>query len=311
MSDPVVTPVNQDQSSQDPVVPNLAAALDPTVIEDPKPDDTNKQDDAGTNVPADKTTDPAPTTDDKAGITGDAGDQDNKDQKPTELSHEEEINSLRGILRTQQRELAAMKAMVSRHEKIQQGNVGDKVEPEEYEALQKELASIAETRAESLNTLLEAMSLNPKYEDVNQVCSRRNLDELLELAASAHVQKNGGDLATVALQMEKEIWVQRNPYLYMYNAIKTYHPKYVQPEGSQGNKDDKDKGTTDAGTQKSGASTRPPAPANAPSSVAALGGGDGDIKGGWTAAKIDAMEETLLHTVPRDIYEKYLMGMLP
>jgi hypothetical protein len=40
-------------------------------------------------------------------------------------------------------------------------------------------------------------------------------------------------------------------------------------------------------------------------------GGTGGTGGaGWTAAKIDAMPEDELHTVPKDIYDKYLRGLL-
>lgn len=226
------------------------------------------------------------------------------DNKPD--PRDEELENLRIMLRNQKKEMTSMKAVLDRHERVQKGEIGDEKAGElsEYEVLQQEIAALSERRGEQYDVLLETMELNPKYEDVRSVCSRKNFDDLIEVAAKNIAERTGKDVELVALEVEKDIWSQKNPYKYMYDNIKKYHPKYAvaDGEGTEGGK------SADANPK---GETKPLTPAKAPGSVSALGGGDGDIKGGWTAAKIDDMDEMDLKTVPREIYDKYLQGLLP
>jgi hypothetical protein len=50
------------------------------------------------------------------------------------------------------------------------------------------------------------------------------------------------------------------------------------------------------------------APPEAPSTIANMG--QGAKGGGWTAAKIDSLDEDELDSVPAEVYEKYLSGEL-
>jgi len=196
---------------------------------------------------------------------------------------------LRQLLRSQKMELELLKNTVARHEAVQNSDVGDDVPLSEIEQLQLDIAALGEVRSSEISLLLETMELNPKYEDVKVVCSRSNFDDILDLAAVDVAAKSGISETEALLVLEKEVWSQANPYKYMYDLIKGYHPKYQAVAAD------------------------PVAPrrivAEAPVSVSGLGG-DAGITGGWTSSKIDAMAETDLGKVPPDIYEKYLQGTL-
>jgi hypothetical protein len=205
--------------------------------------------------------------------------------------------ALLSMLREMRRENAAMREKLEMLEKVaksEEGTVDPNV-PGEIETLQQEIASFAENNSVMYETLLEVMEANPKFADVRDVCSRDNLDDIIDQAATNIVKRDGGNFAVVSLQLEKQIWQERNPYRKMYELIKTYHPKYAAAEKP---------------TETPAGEVRKPAPATAPTSLATLGGGDLDQKSGWTAEKIDALPEDKLSTVPKDIYEKYLLGTL-
>lgn len=218
---------------------------------------------------------------------------------------EEELATLRAITRNQSRELRLLQDKVNRHDLVQKGDLGSEgdVPLGEVEALSLEIKAISEAKADTFETLLETMELNPKYEDVKVVCSRDNLDEIIERAAFNLNQKTGEDITVLTLKMEKEIWEQKNPYKYMYDMIKTYHPKYAVVAKVEGENNLE----SDAEKQR-----RLTTPASAPGSIHNLGGGNENPKGaGWTSEKIDALPEDQLGQVPPDIYEKYLMNQLP
>ena len=212
---------------------------------------------------------------------------------------------LRALLRSQSRELALLKAQVSRHDAVQKGDVGAEPPPlAEIEKVQQEIADISAKRGDFFDELLETMEINPKFEDVRSVCSQANVDYIVDSAAASLHKQNGGDRTLIALQLEHEIWSQKNPYKYIYNLVKTYHPNFKQAEGEV--KTEK----VSTAEVLAGVKTKDIKPTVG--AIVGMGGSDADTKGsGWTSAKIDNLSETELGQVPADTYEKYLMGQLP
>jgi len=232
-----------------------------------------------------------------------------KEKEPSEVDLlRDELKDLRQMLRTSKREQTQLQAKLERLGKRTVATEGDEEELDEdgkpvkkeeeplsrLEELQQGIAQIGQERGASLDVLLETMEQNPKYTDVKEVCSRANFDDLFEAIASQIVEEKGGDINEVLLEVEFNTWNRANPYSYMYDLIKKYHPTYVKkettavPEGDKGKKKE---------------------PAKAPGSIAGLGG-DSDLKSGWTKAKIDALPEEELDTVPADIYDKYMRDQL-
>jgi len=159
----------------------------------------------------------------------------------------------------------------------------------EEEAINKAI----QERQVKLGEMVEIMELNPAYTDVRQVCTQSNFDDLIDAFARFYVSRNGGNLQEVATNMEREIWEEPNPYKKMYEMIKKYHPKFAKKEEAK----------KDEGEKKEEKKVTP-------SAANIADGGSGAGGSGWTAAKIDALDEDQLHTVPRDIYDKYLKGLL-
>lgn len=220
-----------------------------------------------------------------------------------------ENNNLRQSLRELKKEMALMKGQISTVKKEaaatgddafdEEGNKKP-VEVSDVERLTSEIAGVWKEREDNINTMLESMRLSPKYEDVDQVCTRARMDDMLEAIASDYVAKNGGDHTTVMLHAEKQIWSHKNPYRYLYDMIKKGHPDFAEKKS--------DKEESKEGEEKK--SGKPPiVPKDAPGTVVDKGQG-GDKGSGWTAAKIDALPEDKLNTVPAEIYEKYLQGQL-
>jgi hypothetical protein len=203
--------------------------------------------------------------------------------------------NLRVMLREMKKQNAMLAEKVNNLTKAATSEEGtvDLSVPGEIENLQNEIAQIGEKNAVLYETLIETMALNPAFQDVRDVCTRDNLDDIIEQATANIVAKQGGNPVLVSLELEKQIWSERNPYKQIYGLIKQYHPKYQQVE---------DKPAV--------ATKRDLKPVVAPTSIATLGGGDGDKQSGWNSARIDAMSELDLHKVPRDIYDAYLKGEL-
>ena len=175
----------------------------------------------------------------------------------------------------------------------------DPVPLSELEQLQNELSVIGQQRSEHLVTIVETMAVNPKFEDVKEVCSRSNLNDLIDAMATKVATDQGIDPVVAALKIENAIWRQPNPYLWMYETIKSNHPKYAKP--SQPKADE---------AKPAEAAPRTPKPAEAPPSVMPLGPTDTAQGTGWTAAKLDAMDEMELVKVPANIRQQYLSGQL-
>lgn len=233
---------------------------------------------------------------------------DKVEETPAVPPDNTELNELRQFIREQRKEIAAMKAKLSRVK--EQGEVDDEgnttLTYTPLEKLQMELHNVAISKAPVLEVLVEAMEANPKYSDIYEVCTKSNFDDIFEMAATSISRQEGKDFNEVLLQLELEVWKKANPYKYMYGIIKENHPKYKGKEKEA---------TTTKDTLKE--TLKPPETAKkvleakeAPGSIAALGAGDNSSSSAWTAARIDDMDESELHQVPKEIYQKYMMGKL-
>ena len=233
--------------------------------------------------------------------------------KPSEVDLlKEEVSSLRQMLRTSKRDMVQMGAKLARFGErsvgSEEGEEGEEGEGKagkggkvsKIEELQNAIGEVGATRGANLDILLETMA-EGKYPDVKEVCSRANFDDIFEAIAAKVVDEKGGNPDEALLEVELNVWSRANPYSYMYGLIKKYHPTYAnakaEAEAGEGNKGEED---------KSGKGKKI---VNAPGSIGNLGG-DSGIKSGWTAAKIDALPEDQLHTVPTDVYDKYMKNEL-
>lgn len=231
------------------------------------------------------------------------GEGETKEPNPVEQL-QEEVKDLRQMVRTSKRELTITKAKLERLEekpakrKARDEDEDDLEEGEEREEKEESLSTIEElqgaiahigaTKGASLDILLETMEQNSKYEDIREVCSRGNFDDIFEVIA-ASATKDGGNLDETLLEVELNIWNKTNPYKYMYDLIKKYHPSYAKKEM-----------VAEPGDKK-----KDKKPAKAPGTIADKGG-DSNLKSGWTAKRIDTMPEDELHTIPKEIYDKYM-----
>lgn len=240
---------------------------------------------------------------------GDAGNDDNSSGKGDDSTPDplEELRSsqeeLRQMLRVSRRENATMKAKLDRLSKKPansgddddetggDGEAGSDQQLSRIEELQQTLQHIHETRGASLELLATQMAETKTYADVAEVCSRQNMDDILDAAAGALQEQTGADFNELVLELEAAIWSKQNPYSYLYNLVKTHHPKYQNAESDTGESRDK------ADPNK-----------KASSSIQDMGGAGDKTAGGWTAEKIDALPEDELHKVPADVYDKYLAG---
>ena len=202
-----------------------------------------------------------------------------------------EVRELRALLREQKREMTELRMQMQGTSKaLKEAGVLD--EGEEDEEQKKLLQRQEALRAQQLETMLEMMRLNPKYEDVDEVVSQEHFDDMVEAMAEVYAERTGVSKGEAVMAVEDWIWSQPNPYKLMYAQIKQYHPDYT-------NKGDNPKG-----------GRGPKEPAKAPSSIQGMAGGGGADAAGWTAAKIDALPEDELDKVPRDVYALYLQGKL-
>jgi hypothetical protein len=249
---------------------------------------------------------------DDAKIAEDAAKAKGVDDKKAEG---DEVDILRELKEQVRASNEALRKATGDYQKLQKIMI-DKglITDEELELSKAEEASAQAAFAErqnKLNEMVTIMELNPNYADVRTICSQGNLDDVVEAFARYYVKENGGNLTTVSEEMEKEIWAEPNPFKKIYELVKKYHPKYaVKTDESEASKvkeaeeaAKKIAAEADKVKEKKVADVTP--------SAAAIGaGGSGSGGGGWTAAKIDALDEDQLGTVPKDIYQKYLVGTL-
>lgn len=217
---------------------------------------------------------------------------------------EDELTTLRRTAREQKRELDNLKAKAEETAKaLEKAGLTEPPSPEEIAKAEEAQAAMQM----KLDVLLEAMELSPKYEDVRTVVSQDNFDDLVEMMAAYVVETEGGKLNQRVNEITGAIWGLPNPYKYMYEKIKEFHPKYRKPADEEGKAKDGKEGKPPDGKEE-----KPPAklPGKVPGNITDIpGGGDGNK--GWTSARIDALDEEDLHKVPADIYEKYLQNELP
>jgi len=244
--------------------------------------------------------------DEKGGAGREEAGKEGKDQKEEVITDDEEVRELREITRAQKMELDRITREYERLNKILKDK-GLIDEEDEKATREQELFARAnyERRLSALSDILEVMRVNPKYEDVDEVVSQRHFDDMVAALTKYHVSQQGGNPQQVAIEIEKEIWSLSNPYKYMYDMIKKYHPEYTTknepPKGGAERKQSVTKEKVEATVKEFKEQAM---------SLQDLPGGSGKDGGGWTAAKIDAMDEEELSKVPKDIYAKYMRGEL-
>ena len=271
-----------DVTPEDEVVTEETPAVDEVPATEPKAEEEVVVDEVPTE--GEQKTDETPAVEEPVAPKDKTGDAD-------------EVSQLRIILREQNRRLREMQQQLEKSNKslTEKGLIE---EPDEEEVAQAPKADTI--RAIQLETLLETMRINPKFEDVDEVVTQSRFDDMVEGFAFAQSQKNGGTAEDYIDAVAAKIWSMPNPYRFMYEKIKQYHPDFKKPEV-------KDEPPTPAPSQTTAKSepkpkTAPPSVSNLPSSVSE--------SGGWTAARIDGMAEEELSKVPKDIYQKYLSGEL-
>jgi len=210
-----------------------------------------------------------------------------------------DINELRGLLRELRNDNISLQARLTAAERVQNGEFGKDGSDEDVTELEKYQAVLSETTKRDFSELVAVMEVNPKYEDLAEVCSKSHFDDIFEKVAAHRSSENGSNFNVELVKVKSEVWSLPNPYKYMYEAIREYHEDYAKPV-------EKETVAKPAITAKEIVAKKV---VTAPGTVANLGGGD-ETKGGWTAEKLDNMPEDKLHTVPKDVYKKWLAGDL-
>lgn len=198
------------------------------------------------------------------------------------------IASLRQMLQEQQQKIERLEGRSKGLTKAltESGHIDE-------ESIESETEStISDSRIEILAVLQETMRLSPIYADIDEVCSQENFDLTVEALAKLAVAEEGGTLTDQIQNVSKYIWSRTNPYKFVYDIVKQNHPKYKTPPPT---------------TVPAAAPRTPAAP---PKSISSIPGGSPSHADGWTAAKIDALSEDELHTVPPTIYERYMRNDL-
>jgi len=232
-----------------------------------------------------------------------------KDEKDADAESDpdflSELRELRGVIRDQKRELALMKGRQDTASKVparatddlgQELDEEDQPKPEvsSIEQLNSMLTNIGEVRSGQLDLLAETMVEMPKYTDLYDICSKANFADIFDAIGKEISDSEGISHEEGILTAEIKVWQMPNPYKYMYNLIKEHHPNFAKKKEEAPKPSDK----------KDPEEKKDLKPADAPDSIAGKGGGD--VKGGWTATKIDALSEEELDKVPTDIYKKYM-----
>jgi len=235
--------------------------------------------------------------------------------KPTETEQlREEVKDLRQIARTSKKDQVQLQAKLDRLEKRkpveakvegeeeldEDGKPIEKKPPEEeplsrVEELQQGILQVGAAKGANLDVLLETMGQSETYKDILDVCSRSNFDDIFESIASEVTKDDPTkNMDEVLLEIELSVWNKPNPYKYMYDLVKTYHPTYAGKEtvAKPGEKVVKEVKVVDA-----------------PGTIADKGA-DADLKVGWTKERIDELPEEDLGQVPAETYEKYMQGEL-
>ena len=224
---------------------------------------------------------------------------------------QEEISSLRTVLRELKRDVAVANAKASPEfeEVVEEDELtGDKVtkkvaiEPEIVK-LQREVGDLLSRNKGMHEEFLDMMRYTDAFKDVDSVCTPERVADIIDMA-SARLAKEHNILPAVAeLSVQRSLYSMTSPYKYLYNLIKGYHPDFKKPAQEAKPPESKTLAAP-------AAPAKTPTPANAPSSVVAVPK-DTKMATGWTAARIDALDEDELSKVPSDVYEKYMRNELP
>ena len=217
------------------------------------------------------------------------------DPTPDAPKSTDEVSQLRILLREQNRRIRELQSKVEKStgELKEKGYIE---EPDEEEQLEAEKTNTL--RATQLETLLETMRINPKFEDVDTVVSQSRFDDMVEGYAFATAQQQGGKAEDYIDAVAAKIWAMPNPYRFMYEKIKAFHPDFTSKE------ERKEEPETPKAQPKA-----EPKPKTAPATISNLPASN-EESGGWTSSRIDNMSEEDLVKVPKDIYQRYLSGDL-
>jgi hypothetical protein len=205
-----------------------------------------------------------------------------------------EIAALRATLREQKQELALLRA---RSVKTEEDEDGNRI-PTNIEKLADSLKETFEANEKIYSLQADVLRGSSEYSDLDSVCSEENWDDIVDTVAGQAAKDQGISSAEAKLQVENFIWNQENPYKFMYETIKEYHPSFQEQSG---------KSVKDTGQKKS--IKKKQEEHKAPGSVAKINASTTG-KSGWTAEKIDNLPESELHKVPPDVYDKYMKDEL-
>ncbi len=293
------------KAAEDAKPKSLADMLDSSDADDEDSDNegSDKDGDKGTDADADAAKKAAEEAE-AAKLVADAKDGDASDR--TNLEHPlDEIISLRTMLRTQKKMTISLQAEIENLKK--QLVSGGTLEEEDPEAAQARQAA-ADRRTDELETFLENMRLSAKFSDVDEVVTQARADDLMDQMAAELAKKQGISLDAAIQAVEQHVWVQwKNPYRELYTLIKQYHPDFAKKTAP----DSAPSAAPNAPSAKDLLDGKKDnAPKKGAPSLAGMNGGDAGNLSGWTAAKIDALPEDELNTVPSAVYEQYIAGLL-
>lgn len=150
---------------------------------------------------------------------------------------------------------------------------------------------VDDTRSMHLEALAETMRVNSAYPGFDEICSEHNFNVVTDAIASELYEEQGGNLVDWQQTAVEWLWSQPNPYKYVYDLVKSVMA-IDTPE-------------TDKQSQQKSVKVDTPPP-----SLSDVDGGNAPAVDGWTAKKIDSMDEEELHKVPAKVYEQYLSGEL-
>jgi len=139
------------------------------------------------------------------------------------------------------------------------------------------------------------MKMTPAYADLDEVVTENRINDMVDGLSKQFIkQGHYKDAAESTLAARTAIWQLDNPFQWLYDNIKKYHPETQKQKEKQ------------AAPSTPGAKKEPP---KVPSSIADLGSG-GSAEGEWTAKRIDDLPEEELKEVPKNVYQKYMRGEL-
>jgi len=218
-------------------------------------------------------------------------------------SLQEENAKLRSYMRGMKQDLAVLKARGARDDKtiqdeLEEGEEG--VKPTRIEELASAVKNTLDVNRRLYTIQADQMRGSKDFGDIDAVCTEKHWDEIVDAAAEGIASQKGIDTVEARLEVEHFVWNQDNPYQYMYDTIKEYHPDYKEGKTESGGDEDVVKETKG---KKSGKDKE------APGSVAAINSSSTG-KSGWTSEKIDKLPEADLHKVPKDVYDKYMKDEL-